>query len=92
MTAYLKPPDLMIYLDARIDTLLKQISRRGRDYEQSIPRSYLEQLSDHYREWIGRYDLGPLLVIPSDEVDFVHERGDFNRMLMLIQAKVMELM
>jgi deoxyadenosine/deoxycytidine kinase len=92
MTAYLKPPDLMIYLDARIDTLLKQISRRGRDYEQSIPRSYLEQLSDHYKEWIGRYDLGPLLVIPSDEVDFVHERGDFNRMLMLIQARVMELM
>ena len=91
MMQYLKPPDLMIFLDARIETLLKQIARRGRDYEQSIPRSYLEQLSGHYKEWIGGYTLGPLLVIPSDEVDFVHERGDFNRMLMLIESKVMEL-
>lgn len=90
MMQYLKPPDLLIYLDARIETLLKQIARRGRDYEQSIPRSYLEQLSAHYNEWIGSYRLGPLVVIPSDEVDFVHERGDFNRMLMLIHGKLME--
>lgn len=91
MMQYLKPPDLLIFLDARIETLLKQISRRGRDYEQSIPQSYLEQLSAHYKEWIESYKLGPLLVIPSDEVDFVHERGDFNRMLMLIQGKLMEI-
>jgi len=91
MMQYLKPPDLLIFLDARIETLLKQISRRGRDYEQSIPKSYLEQLSGHYNDWINRYKLGPLLIIPSDEVDFVHERGDFNRMLLLIQAKLMEL-
>ncbi|MBI5020515.1 MAG: deoxynucleoside kinase [Ignavibacteriales bacterium] len=91
MMEYLQPPDLLIFLDARIDTLVKQIARRGRDYEQSIPRSYLEQLSGLYNGWIGRYSLGPLLVVPSDEVDFVHERGDFNRMLMLIQAKLMEL-
>ncbi len=91
MTAYLRPPDLLIYLDARIETLLKQIARRGREYEQSIPREYLEQLRDHYQDWIRRYTLGPLLVIPSDEVDFVHERGDFNRMLLLIEAKLMEL-
>ena len=91
MMQYLRPPDLLIFLDARIETLLKQIARRGREYEQSIPRSYLEQLSGHYKDWIGTYKLGPLLVIPSDEVDFVHERGDFNRMLMLIQAKLMEI-
>ncbi|MBI1805397.1 MAG: deoxynucleoside kinase [Ignavibacteriae bacterium] len=91
MIHYLRPPDLLIYLDARIETLLKQISRRGREYEQSIPRTYLEQLSMHYREWIGSYKEGPLLVIPSDEVDFVHERGDFNRMLLLIQGKLMEI-
>jgi deoxyadenosine/deoxycytidine kinase len=91
MTAYLRPPDLLIYLDARIDTLLSQISKRGREYEQSIPKSYLEQLNVHYHDWIGSYRLGPLLVVPSDEVDFVHERGDFNRMLLLIQAKLLEL-
>jgi len=91
MMQYLQSPDLLIYLDARIDTLLTQISRRGREYEQSIPRAYLEQLSKHYKEWIGAYNMGPLLVIPSDEVDFVHERGDFNRMLFLIHGKLMEL-
>lgn len=91
MMQYLKPPDLLIYLDARIETLLKQIARRGRAYEQSIPHSYLEQLSAHYKDWIGSYKLGPLLIIPSDEVDFVHERGDFNRMLLLIQGKLMDI-
>ncbi len=91
MIQYLQPPNLLIYLDARIETLTKQISRRGRGYEQTIPQSYLEQLSMHYREWIGSYKEGPLLVIPSDEVDFVHERGDFNRMLLLIQGKLMEI-
>lgn len=91
MMEYLKPPDLLIYLDAHIDTLMKQIARRGREYEQGIPRSYLEQLNGHYTDWISRYKLGPLLKIPSDEVDFVHERGDFNRMLCLIQAKLMEI-
>ena len=91
MMQYLQPPDLLIYLDARIDTLIKQIARRGRDYEQSIPRSYLEQLSVLYKQWISNYHLGPILIIPSDEVDFVHERGDFNRVLLLIQGKLMEL-
>ncbi len=91
MMEYLQPPGLLIYLEAKIDTLLKQIAKRGREYEQSIPRAYLEQLDENYREWIGNYKLGPLLVIPSDEVDFVHEKGDFNRVLMLIQAKLMEI-
>ena len=91
MMQYLQPPDLLIYLDARVETLLKQIARRGREYEQTIPRTYLEQLSSHYKEWTDQYTIGPLLVIPSDEVDFVHERGDFNRMILLIQAKLMEI-
>ncbi|MDI6803640.1 MAG: deoxynucleoside kinase [Bacteroidota bacterium] len=91
MMEYLQPPGLLIYLEAKIDTLIKQIAKRGREYEQSIPRAYLEQLDENYKEWIGNYKLGPLLVIPSDEVDFVHEKGDFNRVLMLIQAKLMEI-
>jgi len=91
MMDYLQPPDLLIYLDAKIETLLNQIRKRGREYEQAIPRSYLEQLDKHYKQWIKNYKLGPLLVVPSDEVDFVHEKGDFNRVLMLIQAKLLEI-
>ncbi|HLX13398.1 MAG TPA: deoxynucleoside kinase [Bacteroidota bacterium] len=91
MLEHLRPPDLLVYLDARIETLVKQISLRSRDFEQSIPRSYLEQLNDHYANWIPRYKLSPVLRIPSDEVDFVHERGDFNRMLLLINSKLMDI-
>ena len=91
MTQYLQPPDLLIYLDATIDTLQKQIAKRGRGYEQAISRSYLEQLDRHYKAWIANYNIGPLLIVPSDEVDFVHEKGDFNRVLLLIQAKLLEI-
>jgi len=91
MMEYLQPPDLLIYLEAKIDTLLKQIARRGRDYEQSISKEYLIQLDANYKQWIEKYKLGPILIIPSDEVDFVHEKGDFNRVVMLIQAKLMDL-
>jgi len=91
MMEYLRPPDLMIYLDATIETLMNQIKKRGREFEQSIPRSYLEQLDVHYKNWIRSYKLGPLLVTPSDEVDFVHEKGDFNRVLLLIQSKLLEI-
>lgn len=91
MTEYLTPPGLLVFLDARIDTLQKQIAKRGRGYEQGIPREYLEQLDRHYKTWISNYTIGPLLIVPSDEVDFVHEKGDFNRVLMLIQAKLLDI-
>ena len=77
MTGYLKPPDLMVYLRANVDTLVTQITKRGRSYEQSISRGYLEQLNSHYEQWIGHYALGKLLVIESDHMDFVGNRSDF---------------
>lgn len=73
MTSYLRPPNLLIYLRAGIPTLQRQIRLRGRDFEQNIERSYLEQLNGLYEEWIQRYALGPVLVIDSDETDFVHD-------------------
>ena len=73
MTAYLRPPQLLIYLRAGIPTLQRQIRLRGREFEQNIELSYLEQLNTLYEEWIGRYALGPVLVIDSDEADFVHD-------------------
>ncbi len=84
MTGYLRAPDLMIYLRATVDTLKKQIARRGRTYEQSIQREYLEQLNRHYEKWIEQYKLGPLLVIESDHIDFVHNEKDLD----LIEGKV----
>jgi deoxyadenosine/deoxycytidine kinase len=88
MTQYLEPPDLLIYLRASVDTLLKQISLRGRDYEQSIPREYLEQLNRHYESWVARYTLGQTLVIESGSVDFVNKREDFNQIAEMVQARL----
>jgi deoxyadenosine/deoxycytidine kinase len=81
MMEYLKPPDLMIYLRANIETLVKQISKRGRDFEQGIQRSYLETLNTLYEDWITRYKLGPLLIIESDNLDFVNNKTDLDYIL-----------
>jgi deoxyadenosine/deoxycytidine kinase len=88
MIDYLKPPDLMIYLKCSIDTLVKQIKRRGRSYEQSIPVEYLEQLNGHYERWIASYDLGPLLIIENDGLDFVHRRDDMDWVIGMIERKL----
>lgn len=88
MTEYLHPPDLLIYLRAHVDTLLKQIALRGRDFEQSIQRSYLEQLNGHYEAWIRRYRLGPLLVVESDRLDFVNRKEDLERIVTMIRRKL----
>jgi deoxyadenosine/deoxycytidine kinase len=88
MTDYLKSPDLMIYLRSSIDHLVEQISRRGRSFEQGIQREYLDQLNKHYESWISNYRRGPLIVIESDNLDFVNRQGDLDRIAALIQQKL----
>ena len=85
MTEYLHPPDLLIYLRANVDTLMRQIAQRGRDFEQSIKREYLEQLNRHYEAWIQRYTKGKLLVVESDNLDFVNSREDLDRVIRLVE-------
>ncbi len=94
MIDYLKPPDLLIYLRANIDTLLRQIRLRGRNYEQSIGRDYLELLNSSYEDWIKRYDtglrhpgsgFGRLLVIESDDLDFVNNREHLNDIIRRVE-------
>jgi len=88
MTAYLKAPDLLIYLRASVPTLQRQIRLRGRDFEQGIETSYLEQLNALYEDWVGRYDLGPTLVIDCDISDFVHDMQRQEEMLYTIDQAV----
>lgn len=88
MTEYLHPPDLLIYLRASVNTLVHQISLRGRDFEQSIKREYLEQLNHHYESWITRYNKGKLLVVESDNLDFVNRKEDLQRILTWVDEKL----
>jgi len=74
-------PDLVIYLQGNIDILLKRIKMRGRSYEKSISKDYLKELSDAYSHYFYRYDETPLLVVNTNEIDFVHNREHFEALV-----------
>jgi deoxyadenosine/deoxycytidine kinase len=88
MMEFLRPPDLMIYLRANVETLQTQIAKRGRTYEKGISPEYLKQLNEHYEAWIKGYTLGPLLVVESDNLDFVHTDNDFVYVENLVKEKL----
>ena len=69
MSKFLQAPDLLIYLRASVPTLIRQIAKRNRDYEQSIRLDYLSNLNDRYEEWISNYKEGKLLIIDSDKLE-----------------------
>jgi len=71
MTQFLSPPDLIVYLQASVSTLLDRISKRGRDYEKSISEEYLKQLNILYEDWVQNFNLCPILNVPADDLDFV---------------------
>ncbi|MBQ3907704.1 MAG: deoxynucleoside kinase [Bacteroidaceae bacterium] len=71
-------PDLMIYIRSSIPNLIAQISKRGRDFEQSIRIDYLTGLNNRYEEWIKSYT-GKLLIIDGDETKFESNPKDFQR-------------
>lgn len=85
---FLPPPDLTVYLQASVGTLLKRIVLRGRDYEKNIAADYLEQLNRLYQEWIENFRLSPVLIVPADRLDFVQFDRDLELVLEKIQQKL----
>ena len=69
MSSFLQAPDLLIYLRASVPTLVRQIQKRNRDYEQTIRLDYLKALNKRYENWIAGYNKGKLLIIESDDID-----------------------
>jgi len=74
-------PDLVIYLQAPVDVLLKRISYRGRDYERSMNSKYLSRLNDSYARFFHNYTQSPLLIVNAEEIDLVHNESDYNLLL-----------
>lgn len=72
MESFVQPPDILIYLRASIPTLVDQIQKRGRDYENNIRLDYLNRLNERYEAWISNYDKGKLLIINVDENKFAY--------------------
>ncbi len=86
MVDFLSPPDLIIYLQASLETLKKRISLRGREYEKNISGDYIEQLNILYDKWIEIFTICPTLTIPTDDLDFVQSPEH----LKLINQKILD--
>ena len=69
MDSFVQGPDLLIYLRASTTTLVSQIQKRGRDYENSIRLDYLNRLNERYEAWISEYAKGKLLIIDVDDIN-----------------------
>jgi deoxyadenosine/deoxycytidine kinase len=69
----IRPPDLMIYLRCSMRPLRQRIRLRGRKMEQDVPLAYLKRLERLYEGWIERYDMSEVLVIETDQLDYIHD-------------------
>ncbi|TGN29843.1 deoxynucleoside kinase [Empedobacter tilapiae] len=88
MTSFVEAPDLLIYLKASIPTLVAQIQKRGRDYENSISIDYLSRLNEKYDKWISNYKEGKVLVIDVDNLDFVENKEDLGLIFNKIEGEI----
>jgi deoxyadenosine/deoxycytidine kinase len=85
---FVPPPDLVVYLRADVETLLKRIALRGRDYERQIPHAYLARLNELYDAWTSSFSLCPMLTVPAFDLDFVQNPHHLDLIVSRIQDKL----
>ena len=78
-------PDLVIYLQASVDSLLDRIARRGIGFERAINRQYLERLTDAYARYFHAYDEGPLLIVNASQIDPISSDADYEQLFRQIE-------
>ncbi|NVN95018.1 MAG: deoxynucleoside kinase [Bacteroidetes bacterium] len=88
MSTFIQPPDLLIYLKASVPTLVNQIQKRGREYENAIRLDYLKSLNERYELWIEGYTNGKLLVIEVDNLNFQKNPEDLGFIIEKINAEI----
>jgi deoxyadenosine/deoxycytidine kinase len=88
IVAKLPPPDLLIYLRAPVKVLFERIRRRGRAIEGGITADYLALLESFYDDWLGTFDVCPVLTIRTDDLDFVHKAHHLDIVVERIQDKL----
>jgi deoxyadenosine/deoxycytidine kinase len=76
-----QPPDLLIYLKASVPTLVSQIQKRGREYEENIRLDYLKKLNEYYNKWVEGYKEGPILIIDCDKNKFGENDEEFGEII-----------
>lgn len=88
LNSMVQPPDLLIYLRASIPALVRQIQQRGREYEDSIRLDYLKRLNERYEAWVSSYNLGNIVIIDIDELDFINSPEATNQVISRIEASL----
>jgi deoxyadenosine/deoxycytidine kinase len=88
LVQFLPPPDLIVYLRASVPTLQKRIALRGRTFELNITPDYLAQLNALYSAWMQDFSLCPVLTVPADDLDFVHNGSHLDLIIRKIEEKL----
>jgi deoxyadenosine/deoxycytidine kinase len=88
MDEFIKAPDLLIYLRASVPTLVQNIQKRGREYEEAIRLDYLTRLNERYEAWISTYNKGKLLIIDIDNNRFNDNQEDLGKIISSIDAEL----
>lgn len=90
LTTDMPVPNMLIYLNASLDTILERIQMRGRDIEQNIKPSYLQQLSADYEDYMDKFEVMhpeiPVIRIDGDSLDFVQHQDDLNKIIDLVES------
>ena len=81
-------PDVVIYLQADTQTLMRNISKRGRDFESNMSFEYLDALSQVYTEYFFKYQETPLIIINTNNIDFVNNNDDLDEVIKYIREPV----
>ncbi|MCL6524617.1 MAG: deoxynucleoside kinase [Thermoflavifilum sp.] len=84
----IKPPDLLIYIKASVPTLVDNIQKRGREYEENIRLDYLKRLNERYNQWIEQYREGPVLVVDADHNRFAEREEDLGEIIARIDSQL----
>jgi len=88
MDEFITPPDLMIYLRASVPSLVQNIQKRGRDYEEAIRLDYLTRLNERYEAWVTTYTKGKILIIDIDNNRFHENPEDLGLIISGIEAQL----
>ena len=78
-------PDLVIYLQASVDSLIERLARRNGRYDRFVDRSYLERLTDAYSRFFHEYDDGPLLIVNASQIDPINNSADYEQLFQQIE-------
>lgn len=88
LKSMVRPPDLLIYLRASVPTLVENIQKRGREYEENIRLDYLKRLNKYYDSWIDEYEEGPLLIIDANKNRFAENAEDLGDVISRVESQL----